>query len=248
VRVVTRLAIDRLRREAARRETYVGPWLPEPVLTAADVAEDVVLIDSVSMAMLVVLQTLSPLERAVFVLREVFAFSYSEIAEIIGRGESAVRQLASRARHHVARNRPRFDADRATRQRVTEEFLAACASGDVQALLSLLAPDVTLVGDGGGRVKAPLRVIAGAGKVARFLLAIAARPPSDLRAEFVEVNGGPAIVAVAAGRPVAVFALDVVEGLAQTVRLVANPDKLTGLDRRWPAHVSQPGRPLHHQW
>lgn len=233
VRVTTRLAIDRLRRVQARREVYIGPWLPEPMLTTGDVADDAALADSVSLAVLVVLETLSPLERAAFVLREVFSFSYSDIAEIIGRSEPAVRQLASRAREHVASNRPRFDADRATRRRVTEQFLAACAGGNMQALLELLAPDVTLVGDGGGRAKAPLRVINGAAKVARFFIAIAADPATaDLQVELIEVNGGPAVVASAAGVPVTMLALDLADGLVQMVRLVANPDKLTGLTRR----------------
>lgn len=233
VRVTTRLAIDRLRRVQARREDYIGPWLPEPLLTTGDVSDDVARADSVSLAMLVVLETLSPLERAVFVLREAFSFSYSDIAEITGRSEPAVRQLAARAREHVAGNRPRFDADRSTRRRVTEQFLAACASGNVQALLELLAPDVTLVGDGGGRAKAPLRVINGAGKVARFLIAIAADPAAAvLEVELMEVNGGPAVVASTAGVPVTMLALDLADGLVQTVRLVANPDKLTGLTRR----------------
>ncbi|MGH3783755.1 MAG: RNA polymerase sigma-70 factor [Pseudonocardiaceae bacterium] len=233
VRVTTRLAIDRLRRVQARREDYIGPWLPEPILTTGDAADHAALADSVSMAMLVVLETLSPLERAVFVLREAFSFPYPDIAEIIGRSEPAVRQLASRAREHVAGNRPRFDADRVTRRRVTEQFLVACASGNTQALLELLAPDVTLVGDGGGRAKAPLRTINGAGKVARFLIAIAADPATaDLEVELMEVNGGPAVVATAAGVPVTMVALDLVGGLVQTVRLVVNPDKLAGLTRR----------------
>lgn len=233
VQVTTRLAIDRLRRVQARREEYIGPWLPEPMLTTGDAADDAALGDSVSLAMLVVLETLSPLERAVFVLREAFSFSYPDIAEIIGRSEPAVRQLASRAREHVAGNRPRFDADRVTRRRVTEQFLAACASGNMHALLELLAPDVSLVGDGGGRAKAPLRVIDGAAKVARFLIAIAADPDTaDLQVELMEVNGGPAVVAFAAGVPVTVFALDLADGLIQTVRLVANPDKLAGLPPR----------------
>jgi RNA polymerase sigma-70 factor (ECF subfamily) len=231
--VTTRLAIDRLRRVQARREEYIGPWLPEPMLTTGDAADDAALGDSVSLAMLIVLETLSPLERAVFVLREAFSFSYPDIAEIIGRSEPAVRQLASRAREHVAGNRPRFDADRLTRRRVTEQFLAACASGNMHALLELLAPDVSLVGDGGGRAKAPLRVIDGAAKVARFLIAIAADPDTaDLQVELMEVNGGPAVVAFAAGVPVTVLALDLADGLIQTVRLVANPDKLAGLPPR----------------
>ncbi len=233
VRTTTRLAIDRLRRVQARREEYVGPWLPEPMLTSGDAAEDVVLADSVSMAMLVVLESLSPLERAVFVLREAFSFSYAEIAAILDRAEPAVRKLASRAGAHVAENRPRFDADRATRRRATEEFLAASAGGDLAALLGLLAPDVTLVGDGGGRAKAPRRVIHGADKVARFMIGIGSDPVlAELRIELMDVNGGPAMVAFAADVPVTMITLDVADGLVQTVRLVANPDKLAGLVRR----------------
>src|SRR5215218_7624451 len=149
VRVTTRLAIDRLRRAKARRESYVGPWLPEPLITDRDLAEDVELAESISMAMLIVLETLSPLERAVFVLREAFGMPYSEISEILGRSEPAVRQLARRARDHVRERSPRFDADQATRRQVTERFLEAAVGGDLDALMEILAPGVTLVGDGG---------------------------------------------------------------------------------------------------
>jgi RNA polymerase sigma factor (sigma-70 family) len=172
VRVTTRLAIDRLRRVKARRESYVGPWLPEPLITDRDVAEDVALAESVSMAMLVVLETLSPLERAVFVLREAFGMPYAEIAEILGRSDVAVRQLARRARDHVRERAHRFETDQATRQRVTERFLTASTSGDLNALMEVLAPGVALVGDGGGRALAPPRPIRGAERVARFLVAI----------------------------------------------------------------------------
>src|SRR5215203_3937317 len=142
VRVSARLAIDRLRRVKARRESYVGPWLPEPLLTGRDVAEDAEMAESVSMAMLIVLETLSPLERAVFVLREAFAMPYADIAEVLGRKEQAVRQLARRARDHVQERRPRFEADQATRRRVTERFLAATVSGDLETLMRVLAPGV----------------------------------------------------------------------------------------------------------
>ena len=242
VRVTTRLAIDRLRHVKARRESYVGPWLPEPLLTGRDVAEDVALADSVSLALLVVLETLSPLERAVFVLREAFAFSHAEIAEILGRSEPAVRQLARRAREHVDARRPRFDADQATRRRVTERFLAACTDGDLDALMGVLAPGVTLVADGGGRALAPRRPLVGAEQVARFLLAIAtesqmgrflqsiaAEPSREIHIELAQVNGGPGIVATAAGAPIATFVLGVADGLVQAIYLVANPDKLAGV-------------------
>jgi RNA polymerase sigma factor (sigma-70 family) len=161
VRVTTRLAIDRLRRAKARRESYVGPWLPEPILTGRDVAEDVALAESVSMAMLVVLETLSPLERAVFVLREAFGMPYVEIGEVIGRKEEAVRQLARRARDHVQERRTRFEADQTEQHRVTERFLEATSSGDLEALMGVLAPGVTLVADSGGRALAPRRPVLG---------------------------------------------------------------------------------------
>ena len=242
VRVTTRLAIDRLRRVKARRESYVGPWLPEPLLTGCDVAEDVALAESVSMAMLVVLETLSPLERAVFVLREAFAMPYAEIAEILGRSEVAVRQLARRARDHVRERGHRFETDQATRQRVTERFLAAATNGDLDALMEVLAPEVTLVGDGGGRALAPLRPIRGADKVARFLVAIQrpehiarffgttgpeVAPHLDVR--IAQVNGGPGIVVTYKDTPVTILVLDVLGGVVQTIHLVANPEKLIGV-------------------
>src|SRR4051812_49713618 len=178
VRVTTRLAIDRLRQVKARGETYVGPWLPEPYVTdfgdtVADTAEQAVLADSVSLAVLVVMESLSPLERAVFVLREAFGYPYAEIATTLDRSESAVRQLAARARRHVDERRPRYDVDPAVRRDLTERFLAAAAGGDLEGLMSLLAPDVRLVGDSGGLSKAPLRVIESADKVGRFVHGVA---------------------------------------------------------------------------
>jgi RNA polymerase sigma-70 factor (TIGR02957 family) len=242
VRVTTRLAIDRLRRAKARRESYIGPWLPEPILTGRDVAEDVALAESVSMAMLVVLETLSPLERAVFVLREAFGMPYAEIGEIIGRKEEAVRQLARRARDHVQERRTRFEADQTEQHRVTEHFLEAASSGDLEALMVVLAPGVTLVADGGGRALAPRRPVRGAEKVARFLLAVAteeksarflesigAEPVADLRVYPAPVNGGPGVVITSQGRPVSALLLDVADGAVQTIHLVANPEKLAGV-------------------
>jgi RNA polymerase sigma-70 factor (TIGR02957 family) len=242
VRVTTRLAIDRLRRAKARRESYVGPWLPEPILTDTDVAEDVALAESVSMAMLVVLETLSPLERAVFVLREAFGMPYTEIGEVIGRKEEAVRQLARRARDHVQERRTRFEADQTEQHRVTEHFLEAASSGDLEALMGVLAPGVTLVADGGGRALAPRRPVRGAEKVARFLLAVAteeksarflesigAEPVADLRVYPAQVNGGPGVVITSQGRPVSALLLDVADGAVQTIHLVANPEKLAGV-------------------
>ena len=242
VRVTTRLAIDRLRRAKARRESYVGPWLPEPVLTGRDPAEDAAMAESVSMAMLVVLETLSPLERAVFVLREAFGMPHSEIAEVLGRKEEAVRQLARRARDHVRERRIRFDADQTEQRRVTERFLQATSNGDLEALMEVLSPGVTLVADGGGRALAPRRPVRGADKVARFLVAIAneeqtarflqsvgSEPSAEVRVHLAQVNGGPGVVITAGGEPITALVLDVSEGLVQTVRLVANPEKLAGV-------------------
>ena len=228
--VTTRLAIDRLRREQRRRETYVGPWLPEPVALEPDVADRVELADSVEMPLLVVLETLSPLERAVFVLREAFGAPYEEIALVVDRSEEAVRQLAHRARQHVDERRPRFDADARTRREVTERFLAAAAGGDVDALMELLAPDVTLVSDGGGVVRAALRPIEGADAVARWLAGVAARGLAEPSMEVVELNGGPAAVVRSRGALQAAIVLGVAGGRVRAVYLVANPEKLARLD------------------
>ena len=243
VRVTTRLAIDRLRRAKARRESYVGPWLPEPVLTGRDVAEDVALAESVSMAMLVVLETLSPLERAVFVLREAFGMPYAEIGEVIGRKEEAVRQLARRARDHVQERRSRFDADQSEQRRVTERFLQATSTGDLEALMAVLSPEVTLVADGGGRALAPRRPVHGAEKVARFLLAVATEErmarflrsvgsepvAADLRVHVARINGGPGVVVASGDKPITALVLEVADGVIQTIHLVANPEKLASV-------------------
>uniref|UniRef100_UPI003511E763 RNA polymerase sigma-70 factor n=1 Tax=Streptomyces calvus TaxID=67282 RepID=UPI003511E763 len=234
VRVTTRLAIDRLRRIKASGETYVGPWLPEPYVTdfgdtAPDTAERAVLADSVSLAVLVVLETLSPLERAVFVLREAFGYPYADIAAMLDRGEPAVRQLAGRARKHVEERRPRYAVDPVQRRDLTERFLAAAADGDLEGLLELLAPDVRLVGDSGGKSRAPLRVLESADHVGRFLLGAARKSVPDLSLRFLELNGGPAVLVLAGGRPDSVFQLDVADGRVQTVYVVRNPDKLRSL-------------------
>ncbi|MER8086831.1 RNA polymerase sigma-70 factor [Streptomyces sp. NPDC094048] len=234
VRVVTRLAIDRLRQVRSRRESYVGPWLPEPLVTdfgpaVPDTAEQAVLADSVSVAVLVVLESLSPLERAVFVLREAFGFPYAEIAAALGRSEAAVRQLAGRARRHVDERKPRYDVDPARRRDLTERFLAAAAGGDIQELLALLAPDVRLVGDSGGKSKAPLRIIESADKVGRFLFAVAHGRIPDPGFRFLELNGGPGLLVLSGGKPDSVFQVDIRNGLIQSVYIVRNPDKLIGL-------------------
>ncbi len=184
------------------------------------------------------LETLSPLERAVFVLREAFGYSYVEIGEIIGRTDATVRQLARRARTHVEEGRTRFDADLATRQRVTEQFLAACDNGDLTALMAILAPGVTLYADSGGRAQAPRRPIAGADKVARFFLAVwaIAHPDwvdmaegSNLEVRLARVNEGPGLVATAGDTPIGALVLEIADGVIQRIDLSVNPDKLAGL-------------------
>ncbi|ORT60913.1 RNA polymerase sigma-70 factor [Streptomyces sp. CB03238] len=234
VRVTTRLAIDRLRQVQARREAYVGPWLPEPVVTdfgptVPDTAERAVLADSVSLAVLVVLESLSPLERAVFVLREAFGFPYAEIAATLDRSEAAVRQLSGRARRHVDEGRPRYDVDPAERRELTERFMAAAAGGDLEGLLALLAPDARLIGDSGGKAKAPLRVMETADKIGRFLCAVAQDPAASAEFGTVEVNGGPALLVLVDGKPDSVIQVDVREGRIQSIYIVRNPDKLTAL-------------------
>ncbi|NUO46994.1 MAG: RNA polymerase sigma-70 factor [Streptomyces sp.] len=234
VRITTRLAIDRLRQIKARNEAYVGPWLPEPYVTdfgdvVPDTAERAVLADSVSLAVLVVMESLSPLERAVFVLREAFGYPYADIAALLDREEPAVRQLAGRARRHVEERRPRYEVDPAQRRDFTERFLAAAAEGDLDALMSLLAPDVRLVGDSGGKSKAPVRIIETADKVGRFLVGAARKGVPDMSFRALELNGGPAVVVLSGDEVVTVFQVDVADGRIQSVYLLSNPDKLQSL-------------------
>lgn len=231
-RIVSNLAMDRLRSTRHKREVYVGPWLPEPILTSADTADTVMDAESVSMAMLVVLETLSPLERAVFVLKEVFDFSHAEIAEAVERSEAAVRQAAHRAREHVRARRPRFAADRSQQRDATERFFTAATGGDMNSLLELLSPDVTLWTDGGGKVRQALRPVVGASTVAAWFAAIGTVTyqgvePADMKAELVEINGGPGLVFSGAGRVIATVTFDFdEEGRIVTIHNVANPDKL----------------------
>ncbi|MFH8467208.1 RNA polymerase sigma-70 factor [Streptomyces sp. NPDC017991] len=234
VRVTTRLALDRLRQTRARNEAYVGPWLPEPYVTdfgdtVADTAERAVLADSVSLAVLVVLESLSPLERAVFVLREAFGYPYAEIAVTLDRSEPAVRQLAGRARRHVEERRPRYEVDPVERRDLTERFLAAATEGDLDGLMSLLAPDVRLIGDSGGLAQAPVRVIESADKVGRFLGGVMRKGVPDVTFRFLEVNGGPAFLVLSGDKPDSVFQLDIADGRVQCVYIVRNPEKLLSL-------------------
>jgi len=228
--VVTRLALDRLRRVKARREAYPGSWLPEPVAPDNDPLAAVELADSLSMALLVVLEALSPLERAAFVLREVFQRPYPEVAAAIGREEPAVRQLVHRARLRVDAGATRYQADRATHAEVVRQFLVACGTADLDALLSVLAPDVVVVSDGGGVTKAPLRPVHGRDKVTRLLLGIAAKVPPGTTYALEVFNGQLGVVARADGRAVSAMAFTVAERRVQTLHVLVNPAKLTALD------------------
>ncbi|MER6084536.1 RNA polymerase sigma-70 factor [Streptomyces sp. NPDC001833] len=227
---VTRISIDVLRSARVRREAYVGPWFPEPLL--ADPYEDPVrsaeLADSVSMAALLLLERLSPLERAVFVLREVFDFGFPEVASAVGRSEAACRQLAVRARRHMAEGRPRFEADRRERDELAARFFEALHEGDLAGLQDLLAADVSLVGDAGGKAPQLARAVLGAPNVARLLAAVVPLLfRIDVTCEQREVNGQPgAIFRDRDGKVLQTFALDILDGRVQAIRLVLNPDKL----------------------
>ncbi len=231
-RTVTNLALNRLTSAAATRERYVGPWMPEPLVTEPDAADEVEMAESVSLAMLVVLDSLSPLERAVFVLKEVFGFSFKEIAGILERGEASVRQVGHRARAHVQTRRPRYDTPAEVRRQVTDEFLAACIGGDLNRMMELLAPDVTAWSDGGGKVKAALRPQRGADKVARFLAAVVTQPMDHPRVHAVDVNGRPGLLLTIAGLPDTVACAEVADGRITEIRIIRNPDKLRHLQPR----------------
>ncbi|SEU35973.1 RNA polymerase sigma-70 factor [Nonomuraea wenchangensis] len=231
VRIVTRQALDRLRALGRRKESYVGPWLPEPLLTAPDVAEDVELAESVSMAMLLVLETLQPSERAVFVLREVFDLDYDEIAEAVGKSPNAVRQLAYRARTHVAARRPRGIATPAETRAVLQAFQRAIETGDLQSLLDVLAPDVVALSDGGGVRHALLRPVAGIGNVARLLAIGWWRRDAERSVEPVQINGGPGLLVRVGGEIDGVVAVRVENGHVAGVYHVRNPEKLSRMER-----------------
>jgi RNA polymerase sigma-70 factor (ECF subfamily) len=229
--IATRESLNKLRSASRRREQYVGPWLPEPVLTEPDVAEDVVLAESVSMAMMVVLDTLTPDERAVFVLREVFGFSHAEIADAVGKKEPAVRQIASRARSHVQARRPEPDAvgrSRPEDAELLERFVTATTGGDLQGLMDLLAPDVVMLNDAGGKKAAALRPVYGADKVARFLIGVTSKLPGVVRLQPALVNSTPGTVIYIDDEADTIGTVDVRDGRIAAVYLVRNPDKLAG--------------------
>ena len=242
---LVRIAVNRALAQQAtisrRRETYIGPWLPEPLVSPLtdtpipdDAADAALRAESVSMALLVVLETLTPLERGVFVLHEVFGYAHTEIAEILGRSPSAIRQLAHRAREHVHARRPRYQPDPRVQQQVTERFLAAALGGDLDALLQILAPEVTLWGDGGGKTQGAggLRPLHGRDKVARLLAAVAPRFGKGLNVVYRSVNGDPSALLFAGDTLYAVLVLDLTPDGNQVCGIysVANPDKLSHVD------------------
>lgn len=231
VRITTRQALSRLRTLGRRKESYVGSWLPEPLLTAPDVADDVELADSVSMAMLLVLETLAPTERAVFVLREVFDLGYDEIAEAVDKSPAAVRQIAHRARAHVAARRPRGVVSPTETRDALDAFQRAAETGDLQGLLDILAPDVVLMGDGGGVKKAVLRPIVGADKVARLLIGGLGRVAAAASLRPAQVNGYPALILRLDGEIDTVVAVRIDEGLITGFYAVRNPEKLSHMQR-----------------
>ncbi len=227
VRITTRQSLNRLRTLGRRKESYVGSWLPEPLLTTPDVAEDVELADSVSMAMMLVLETLAPVERAVFVLREVFDLGYDEIAEAVEKSPAAVRQIAHRARAHVAARRPRGEVTAAESRRALAAFQRAVETGDLQGLLDILSPDVVLLGDGGGIKQAVLRPIVGADKVARLVLGGLVKLPVAVTMDPAQVNGHPSLVIRLDGELDTVVAVRMEAGRITGLYAVRNPEKLS---------------------
>lgn len=231
--VATRLCIDQLKSACARREVYVGPWLPEPILTGEmpEMTQTVELADSISFAFLLLLESLGPVERAAFLLREVFDYSYPEVAAIIGKSEANCRQMVHRAQQHLKERRPRFEVSREQQERVTQRFLEVCAGGDMQGLLSMLAPEVTLASDGGGKVQAARNVLHGPVNISRFLFGVISKLPqrSELMTKITEVNGQPGVIVYIDGKPNSVITIDLAGGQIIGVNIVVNPDKLRAL-------------------
>lgn len=227
--VVTRLCIDHLRSARVKREEYVGPWLPEPLLTeqVTDLGGALALEESLSMAFLVLLESLTPTERAVFLMREVFGYDYEEIARVVGKSEANCRQISRRARQSVVARRPRFESSPEQEERLMGSFLQASLSGDMEGLLALLSEDVTLYSDGGGKTRAALNPIHGADKVARFLSGILRKVPPGFAVRQTQVNGRSGLIGYFGdGSPQSVVTLDVAEGNIRAIRLVVNPEKL----------------------
>jgi RNA polymerase sigma-70 factor, ECF subfamily len=229
ITTTSRIAIDVLRSARMRREQYVGSWLPEPVETVADPADSVALVDAVSWAMLVVLETLSPAERAAFVLHDVFGLSFDEVGQALGRSSAACRKLASRAREHVEARQPRFDVDPGAHREVVEAFGRATSSGDLEGLLSLLDADAVLTSDGGGVARAAPHPLRGARVIAEFFVGIAAHQHRDLAMRVSVMNGSPALLVFEGGQITTALALGIRHGRITTIDAVRNPEKFHGL-------------------
>lgn len=233
--VITRLCIDHLGAAYVRRESYVGPWLPEPLVTEGDAMTDMAaLADSLSLAFLVLLERLTPVERAVFLLHEVFDYPYEEIAGIVEKSATNCRQIGQRSRRHIHADRPRFDSSPAEQERLTRQFIASCASGDLNALVAILADDITLWADSGGKVAAPRRPVQGAENVARLLLGGFAKAQHPITTRVTRINGQPGVIA-RVGDIVYATVLDITDGRIQAIRSVANPEKRHGLGNEWSA-------------
>lgn len=229
--IITRLCIDQLRSARVQREQYIGPWLPEPLITedSSDMEDHAVLADSLSMAFLVMLESLGPIERAAFLLREVFDYDYEEVAAIIDKSEANCRQLVHRARAHVAEHRPRFDTSHAQAQEITAQFLIAATTGDIDKLLDLLSEDATLWSDGGGKVAAAINPIYGADKIARFTVGLMKKAPEKFEARLAQINGQPGVLTYVDGKPYMAASFEVLDGKVCGIRVVNNPDKLQRL-------------------
>lgn len=228
--IVTRLSIDYLRSARVQREEYIGPWLPEPLLHSHDSGinneERATLADSISAAFLMLLETLSPVERAVFLLHDVFEYEYALIARLVGKNEANCRQIARRARKRIIAGRPRFEPSSQHHEQLTLQFLHTCANGDMQKMLQLLADDVVLYSDGGGKVVAARKPLHGSNKVARFLLGIYRKAPPNTTTQLTQLNAQPGVIVYIDGNPYVTFTFHIVKGRIQGIYTVSNPDKL----------------------
>jgi RNA polymerase sigma-70 factor (ECF subfamily) len=230
--IVTRLCIDRRQSIEERKKTYIGPWLPDPVVEAgsADPLTGLETAESVSMALLVVLESLSPIERAAYLLRRIFDYDYREIGEILGKSQVNCRQLVSRAEEKIHWRRPRFEARPEEAERLTTAFVTACSSGDMQGLLDILAPDAVLYSDGGGKVAAALVPIVGADRIARLFVGVLSKAPAELVVRQVRVNGQPGLLASIDGQVIQVLTFDVIDGRIASGFTIRNPDKLARVE------------------
>jgi RNA polymerase sigma-70 factor (ECF subfamily) len=226
--VITRLCIDHLRSAKVQREEYIGPWLPEPLVTSVspNTEENIALSETLSLAFLVLLESLSPTERATFLLREIFDYDYAEIATIVGKSEVNCRQMVRRARQHIEAGKPRFDVSLTQQETLVTQFAEACAVGDLEGLINLLAEDIEVWSDGGGKVTAARKIVYGRDKVARFMLNVTRLAPENATTELALINGQLGIVARVNDHPVLVMALEMGNGRVQTIRNILNPDKL----------------------